>query len=196
MSYINNLGGGIKSRVGLFADDTILYPTIKTPTDSTPLQNNFRTLESWGRRWLISLIIVSQLVLSAQSTTTDDIGTDLIIEKCLQQTVTKKRNRIPTSYALHGQTLERDTGTKYHGVECTENLRWGKHILSSPSKANTSECLHIEKPEGMPTCCPDTVLQRSYVISARVRICVAEPPSATSEIHVGNGAAMISLLHP
>ena len=45
--YINNLGDGIKSRVYLFVDDTVLYSAIRTPTDST----NYRTTSAhWSPR--------------------------------------------------------------------------------------------------------------------------------------------------
>ena len=45
--YINNLGDGIKSRVYLFVDDTVLYSAIRTPTDSA----NYRTTSAhWSPR--------------------------------------------------------------------------------------------------------------------------------------------------
>ena len=45
-------------------------------------------------------------------------------------------NRIPTSYTLHNQTVERIASAKHLGVELTENFHWGKHIQSSAAKAN------------------------------------------------------------
>ena len=47
--YVKDLGDRIKSSVLLFVDDTILYSVIRTPTDSTQLQNNLTTLEAWER---------------------------------------------------------------------------------------------------------------------------------------------------
>ena len=73
--YTNDLGDAIKTRLRIFADDTILYSVIRTPTDSIQLQDDPRTLESWERRWLMSFNV----------------------ENCHQLAVTKKRNRIPTS---------------------------------------------------------------------------------------------------
>ena len=81
---INDLGDGIKSRAHLFADNTILFSIIRTPTDSTQLQDDLRMLESWERRWL----------------------TSFNLKKCRQLTVTKKRDKIPISYTLHNQTLK------------------------------------------------------------------------------------------
>ena len=77
--YINDLGDGIKSTIRLFADDTVLYNTIKTATDSTQLPDDIRTLESWEGRW--------QMAFNEA--------------KCHQLTVTKNRNEISTRYKLH-----------------------------------------------------------------------------------------------
>ena len=63
------------------------------------------------------------------------------IEKCHQLTVIKKRNRIPTSYTLHNQTLERVASTKYLGVEFTENLHWGN--TSSPLLQKPARLVHL-----------------------------------------------------
>ena len=49
--YINDLGDDIKSIIRLFTDDTMLYNTTKVATDSTLLQDDIRTLESWEGRW-------------------------------------------------------------------------------------------------------------------------------------------------
>ena len=51
--YISDVGDGIKSTICLFTEDTILYNIIKTATDSTQLQDDIRTLESWKEdgRW-------------------------------------------------------------------------------------------------------------------------------------------------
>ena len=44
--YINDLSNFIKSRVRLFADDTILYSTIRTPSDCEQLQHDLNALET------------------------------------------------------------------------------------------------------------------------------------------------------
>ena len=86
--YINDLGDGIKSTIHLFADDTILYNTTKTATDSTQLQDDIRTHESWEGRW----------------------QTAFNKAKCHQLTVTMKRNKTSTSYVARpnpGQSNKR-----------------------------------------------------------------------------------------
>ena len=45
-------------------------------------------------------------------------------------------------------------------------------------------------------CCPETLLQRACASGAGVCICGVGPPSATSEVHSGDSAMMVSLPHP
>ena len=158
----------------LFPVDTILYPATRIPTYSTQLQGDLRILEFW-ERW--------QLVSSN-------------IEKCHQLTVTKKRNRIPTSYTLHNQTLERVTSAKYLELELMENFHGGETHPVNCCKCHHSERLCIQEAAGMPTCCPDILLQRPHVSPARVGICGVGPPSATSEVHIRDGATTVSPPHP
>ena len=112
----------------LFPVDTILYPATRIPTYSTQLQGDLRILEFW-ERW--------QLVSSN-------------IEKCHQLTVTKKRNRIPTSYTLHNQTLERVTSAKYLELELMENFHGGKHIQSTAANATTVSAFAYRKQQECP----------------------------------------------
>ena len=169
--YANDLDIGIKSRVCLFTDDTILYSVIRTPTDSTQLQEDLRTLVSWEGRWLISFNV----------------------EKCHQLTLTKKWNRIPTRYILHNQTHD-SCEVPWSRVERKPPLEETHPINCSKSQQN--EPLRTQEPEGMPNCCPDTLLQRPFASSARVNICGVGTLSATSEVNIGNGAMTVSPLHP
>ena len=95
--YVKDLGDRIKSSVLLFVDDTILYSVIRTPTDSTQLQNNLTTLEAWERGgWCPSTL------------------RNVIIWLSL-------RNGVGSPPAN-----ERITCAKYLGGELTENLHWGE----------------------------------------------------------------------
>ena len=51
LAYINDLPGGISSQVGLFADDTALYLTIKGEEDISALQKDLDTLSVWESKW-------------------------------------------------------------------------------------------------------------------------------------------------
>ena len=117
------------------ADDTILFSVIRTPIDSTQLHDDLRTLESWERRWL-----------------------SFNVEKCYPLTVAKKRNRIPTSYTLHNQTVERVTTDKYLGAELTENLHWRKRIQSTAAKTNSVSAFAYRNLKG----CPPAVQTHCY----------------------------------
>ena len=48
--FINDLPDKIKSNIRLFADDCVLYRTVKSPLDAENLQH---TLTSWQDRWLM-----------------------------------------------------------------------------------------------------------------------------------------------
>ena len=114
--YINDLGDGIKSTVRLFADDTMLYSSVREEADQIALQEDLNKLETWEERWQMSFNV----------------------DKCHQLTVTNKTKKRETSYTLHGQTLEKVTDAKYLGVEISEKLNWKTHINSITSKANKS----------------------------------------------------------
>ncbi len=51
LAYINDLPDSVKSKVRLFADDTIMYLTVKTSTDVKILQNDLHALEQWEQDW-------------------------------------------------------------------------------------------------------------------------------------------------
>ena len=114
--YINDLGEGIKSTVRLFADDTMLYSTIRNHPDSLILQEDLARLELWEERWQMGFNI----------------------DKCHQLSVTTKTKKIDTNYSLHGKTLEKVNSAKYLGIEISEKLNWKAHIDSITGKANKS----------------------------------------------------------
>ena len=101
---LHDLGDCIKSTIHLVADDTILYNTIKTATDSTHLQDDIRHQNVWILEWEGKW----QMAFNEA--------------KCHQLIITKKRNKISTSYMLHDQTLDKVTSAKYLGVKITEIL--------------------------------------------------------------------------
>ena len=51
--FINDLPDNIKSNIRLFADDCVLYRTVKSPSDAEILQHDLNTLTSWQDRWLM-----------------------------------------------------------------------------------------------------------------------------------------------
>ena len=49
--YIKDLPMNVKSKVRLFADDTALYLTISTSSQSEILQKDLDNLQRWGHKW-------------------------------------------------------------------------------------------------------------------------------------------------
>ena len=59
LAYINYLPDSVKSKVRLFANDTIMYLTVKSTTDANILQNDLHALEQWEQDCLCNLIPTS-----------------------------------------------------------------------------------------------------------------------------------------
>ena len=49
--YINDLPGSVRSRVRLFADDRVVYLTIKSHASAQSLQEGLHNLELWEKEW-------------------------------------------------------------------------------------------------------------------------------------------------
>ena len=49
--YINDLLDSVKCKTRMFADDTIVYITVETNTDSKSLKDDLTKLENWERVW-------------------------------------------------------------------------------------------------------------------------------------------------
>jgi hypothetical protein len=84
----------ITSTVRLFADDTIMYLTIKSQSDSQQLQLDLDALGKWENNWMMNFHS----------------------DKCNVLTITKKRKPIKHQYTLHGHILEQVTSAKYSGT--------------------------------------------------------------------------------
>ena len=170
--YVNDLGDGIKSRVRLYADDSIFYSVIRTPTNSIQLQDDLRTRESWERKWLMSFKV----------------------EKCHQLTLSKNRKKHP--HQAHPSQLKHSES--YKGIvpwsrDDRKLPMWITHPVNR-CKSQRSERLRIQEPERMPSCCPDTLLLRPCATSSGVCICGVGVTSATSAVYIGDGAATLSPL--
>jgi hypothetical protein len=63
--YINDLLSNVNAIDILFADDCLLYRTIKTTDDAVSLQNKLDTLQQWEKDWLMSFNLTN--VISSES---------------------------------------------------------------------------------------------------------------------------------
>ena len=114
LNYINDLPDSLASHARLFADDTIIYLTITSDSDTVILQSDLDKLALWEAKW----------------------GMSFHPEKCEILRITRKRTTIVRDYILHGKKLPSADMTKYLGVTITSDLRWNKHIDTITSKAN------------------------------------------------------------
>ena len=99
--YINDILENITSKLRLFADNTILYQSIRNSSDTRKLQEDLERLQSWEHQWQMKFNIT----------------------KCYVLSVTNKKKPHPPNYHLHGHKLEVDSA-KYLGVELTKKLNW------------------------------------------------------------------------
>jgi hypothetical protein len=104
---INNFHEYIKhSTLRLFADDSILYKTIKDESDTHKLQEDLDAAEKWENDWLMQFHP----------------------DKCSVMHITTKKNSIHHKYVLHQHTLQTESSTKYLGVTIPSDLKWNKRI--------------------------------------------------------------------
>ena len=116
--FINDLpdciSAGTKAR--LFADDCVLYRTIKAEEDASLLQQDLNHLQQWETDW--------QMAFHPQ--------------RCQVFYVTNKKNIIKNSYTIHEHILDEVDSAKYLGVHIHKNLSWNHHINSITNKANST----------------------------------------------------------
>ena len=53
--YFNDKGINIKSRIRLFADDTLLYAAVSSKDDANTLQQDLDSVVAWTTFWQMSL---------------------------------------------------------------------------------------------------------------------------------------------
>jgi hypothetical protein len=88
------------SETKLFADDSLLFRTINNQADSVLLQNDLASLQDWEDKW--------QMSFNAK--------------KCQVIRITpQNRPPLPTTYKLHGHTLDTVDASKYLGVTISNN---------------------------------------------------------------------------
>ena len=111
--YINDLPFNISYMAKLFADDCMLYRTVKTPADTTSLQNDLDTVSAWCEKWKMPLNIL----------------------KCSVIHFSKKLNEILPQYTLQNDILKPSTDIKYLGVTLNEKMNWKTHVTNTTNKA-------------------------------------------------------------
>ena len=112
--FVNDLPCYVKSRVRLFADDTVIYLTIKSESDCRQLQDDLHSLEKWESDWCM----------------------ECNPSKCHVIRVTRRRTPFKFQNKLHGKVLETADTTKYLRINLSHDLRWNDHVNEITTKAN------------------------------------------------------------
>ena len=102
--YINDISKGLSkgTKIRLFADDSLLYRTIETPSDSATLQNDLNTLQLWEKKWKM----------------------EFHPGKCQLLRITNKTEPIKSTYFIHDTPISETDSAKYLGVVIDSKLKW------------------------------------------------------------------------
>ena len=111
--YINDLPQHVNCHLSLFADDTLIYQTVNTPTDHSQFQCNIDAMEEWANTWLMSFNV----------------------SKCSIMAFNQKQELPSPSYTLANTPLDVVQETKYLGVIIQSNLKFHTHIQTKIIKA-------------------------------------------------------------
>ena len=111
---INDITINIESPLRLFADDCILYRTIKTNKDATKLQQDLDILHEWAVKWQLRFNVT----------------------KCTIMRFTRTSPPIIFNYKLHGNNLSTSSEHSCLGVTLDSKLSWSSHINNIAAKAN------------------------------------------------------------
>ena len=112
--YINDLPEYVQCPVRLFADDCVIYNSIKSIDDTLTLQEDLAKLEEWEQNWKM----------------------DFNPSKCFAMNVTRKRKPLVVDYLLKNSVLTNTESSTYLGVTIRKDLKWDDHINRITSKAN------------------------------------------------------------
>jgi hypothetical protein len=113
LCHINGLPESVSSQVRLFADDCLLYRTIKTHKDHITLQNDLNNLEKWASTWGMRLNVTKCYILSVKKSTT-------------------------YFYRLNNNILKEVENNPYLGLSTSNDLKWTNHINNICKKASST----------------------------------------------------------
>ena len=111
--YVNDITNNISSEIRLFADDYILYRTIRTASDVSTLLADIDRLFNWSVAWQMKFNTA----------------------KCHILSITRQRNKVRPTYTLNSDTLSDVDGYPYLGVTITADLHWRERVQLTASKS-------------------------------------------------------------
>ena len=113
--FINDLAEHTTSTVRLFADDCVMYKSVKSVRDCQDLQQDLIQLQAWQERWQLRFNPRKCNVMRATHAT---------------------RKKIEFPYTLDDTPLADTPSTSYLGVELSSDLRWDKQVKKTMAKGN------------------------------------------------------------
>ena len=116
--YINDISQGLTkgTKIKLFADDSLLYRTIRTPRDAEILQKDLDTLQLWESKWKM----------------------EFHPGKCQLLKITNKLKPITPQYFIHGTPISETPSAKYLGVVIDSKLNWKEQYKNIGKKCNNT----------------------------------------------------------
>ena len=116
--FINDLPDSVKkSFTGVFCDDTIIAKEISEQSDCNELQNDLNNIFEWTKMW----------------------GMKFNTIKCVQMTISNKRNPLTNTYYLDNKVLAKKEVIKYLGILIDHKLTFRQHIKDKSKKLQ--QCL-------------------------------------------------------
>ncbi|KAK3089266.1 hypothetical protein FSP39_002210 [Pinctada imbricata] len=113
LCHINDLPDCVSSSVRLFADDCLLYRTIRNTQDHETLQKDLNNLENWANKW----------------------GMKFNAKKCYILSINKKTSKF---YQLNQHILQEVQENPYLGLQISNDLKWNTHINNVCKKASST----------------------------------------------------------
>jgi len=116
LCYINDLPSLVKSKIRMYADDTLIYNTIHNINDCLQLQNDIIELEKWAKTWQM----------------------DFNPSKCEFLKITNKKLTLHFNYHINNEPIKEVQHVKYLGITIDSHMTWREHINVLSHKANTT----------------------------------------------------------
>ena len=118
LAYINDINTHLSegTKIRLFADDSLLYRTIRTHEDSDILQKDLNTLQAWERANKM----------------------EFHPDKCQVLRITNKHDPIQVQYNIHDTNLGVVASAKYLGIHIDSKLNWNPQNTYLCNKASNT----------------------------------------------------------
>lgn len=97
----------------LFADDCVIYTTIRTTDDQLRLNTTLANIACWCLQW----------------------GMEINVSKTACLSITRRKTIQHFNYNLVGTNIARNDTVKYLGITFTSKLKWDAHVNSTYTKA-------------------------------------------------------------